>query len=136
MILKGHKYTYRVLYCKHGHYRTSQTIDKRGNCSICRDDRVSKWTKDYKIEYAAMQRKSVLKIKYGLTVAEYNQMKTFQNSRCAGCLQQPSKFVVDHSHATGKVRGLLCNGCNLALGSTKDSILILEGLIKYLKERG
>lgn len=134
--LRGNQYTYRSLYCKYGHYRTIKTLDPNGNCKICRDIRVSNWTADFKKEYAAIQRKSVLKRKYGLTVNEYNKMKQEQNNRCAACLQHPSSFVVDHSHATNKVRGLLCHGCNLALGNAKDSILILEGLIKYLKERG
>jgi len=40
---------------------------------------------------------------------------------------------VDHDHDTGKVRGVLCNGCNLALGYVKDDPKILRGLIAYLE---
>ena len=32
-----------------------------------------------------------------------------------------------------KVRGILCGGCNLALGHAKDNMMILEGLVAYLR---
>ena len=126
----------RNLYCVHGHYRTSKTLDKKGNCTICRDNRGPNWIKRNPEKFKLTQRKSALKRKYGLTLEQYNELSLKQNNRCAACLQHSSGFVVDHSHATGKIRGLLCNGCNLALGNAKDSILILQGLITYLKERG
>jgi hypothetical protein len=40
----------------------------------------------------------------------------------------------DHDHLTGKVRGLLCLGCNSTLGHAKDSTKILLNLVKYLNE--
>lgn len=55
--------------------------------------------------------------KYGLTVADFNKMSIDQNGRCALCKNLPKNtLVVDHDHKTGRVRGLLCEGCNLALG--------------------
>ena len=42
-------------------------------------------------------------------------------------------LFVDHCHITGKVRGLLYNKCNMALGFVNDDILILNSLIEYLK---
>ena len=44
-----------------------------------------------------------------------------------------SKLVVDHCHATGKVRGLLCHNCNRALGLLKDKISVLKNAIQYLE---
>ena len=41
---------------------------------------------------------------------------------------------VDHNHTTKKVRGLLCNNCNAALGFAKENVATLELLIKYIKE--
>jgi hypothetical protein len=41
---------------------------------------------------------------------------------------------VDHDHRTDKVRGVLCNGCNVAIGLLKDSKLIMNKAIKYLDE--
>jgi hypothetical protein len=43
-------------------------------------------------------------------------------------------LVIDHNHATGRIRGLLCHGCNQALGLFRDNILVLEAAIKYLKQ--
>lgn len=39
---------------------------------------------------------------------------------------------VDHDHATGKIRGLLCKPCNSALGHARDDLERLTGLIEYL----
>jgi hypothetical protein len=44
-------------------------------------------------------------------------------------------LVVDHNHATGKVRGLICNSCNHMLGVAKDSIDVLRSAIEYLIQR-
>jgi hypothetical protein len=39
---------------------------------------------------------------------------------------------VDHDHATGQVRGMLCSNCNQALGNVRDSVQVLERLAGYL----
>lgn len=43
-------------------------------------------------------------------------------------------FCIDHDHATGKIRGLLCDNCNKALGHLKDSIEIANCVLEYLKK--
>lgn len=45
------------------------------------------------------------------------------------------KLVVDHCHATGHVRGLLCHNCNRALGLLKDSEQALQRALKYLQAK-
>jgi hypothetical protein len=55
-----------------------------------------------------------LKWWYGITLAIYNQMFKKQHGKCAICKRQ-TKLVVDHDHTTNKVRGLLCNDCNIKL---------------------
>lgn len=46
------------------------------------------------------------------------------------------RLSVDHCHATNKVRALLCKRCNRLLGIMKDSVLLLERAIEYLKQHG
>lgn len=75
--------------------------------------------------------------KYGITLEEYNQMFANQGYRCAICGSDDSKskldFCVDHCHNTGKVRGILCHGCNKGIGYFEDNLNNLESAIKYLQ---
>ncbi len=66
-----------------------------------------------------------LKRQFGISLEEYNSMLCEQKGRCAICkTTDPNcsgnaklkNFHIDHDHITGKVRGLLCNKCNLNLG--------------------
>lgn len=74
---------------------------------------------------------------YGITLEDYNTRLALQNNCCLGCDINTSKLsrplCVDHDHNTGKIRGLLCDSCNKALGLLKDDPNILSNLIIYLK---
>jgi hypothetical protein len=80
-----------------------------------------------------------LKYKYGITLDEYDAMLQSQGMICAICgTDTPGgwgRFLVDHDHGTGKLRGLLCNGCNGGLGFFKDSSAVLIKAIGYLNDR-
>lgn len=71
-----------------------------------------------------------------MTIHRYDQLLNIQNYSCAICSihQQKLKRMlnVDHDHITGKVRGLLCDACNRALGYFKDSEIILNNAKNYL----
>lgn len=57
-----------------------------------------------------------------------------QKGLCAICENKPTSTpCIDHDHATLKVRGMLCNNCNVGIGRLKDSIFLLERAISYLK---
>jgi len=71
----------------------------------------------------AIQRRAMLKKKFGMTLEEYNLMLEQQHGVCKICGGTKTNGVhlaVDHDHATGKVRGLLCSGCNTGLGGFRD----------------
>jgi hypothetical protein len=55
-----------------------------------------------------------------------------QNGLCAICGAEPDELVVDHCHASGNVRGLLCHSCNLGLGKFFDNTSYLSNAINYL----
>ncbi len=56
-----------------------------------------------------------LKTRYGLTPDDVDRMLTDQGGVCAICQGEMKRQCVDHDHATGKVRGLLCHRCNIGL---------------------
>lgn len=75
-----------------------------------------------------------LKYKYNISLDEYNRIHRFQNGLCGICHKESKRtLVVDHCHDSKKVRGLLCNDCNIAIGFMKDDVEILKSAIKYLK---
>ena len=94
----------------------------------------SKYKKTKKGKFAKW--KYDLKRYYGLSVEEYNKILESQNSSCMICGGSGvRRMAVDHNHKTGKIRGLLCNKCNLLIGYAKDNPLILVKTIKYLEGR-
>lgn len=95
--------------------------------------------------------------KYRLRPEQYDAMRERQGYRCAVCgtheddLQplrtgrprvngeppaESFRLVVDHCHATNRVRGLLCTGCNTAIGHAKDSAKTLRAAADYLEAFG
>lgn len=75
--------------------------------------------------------------KYNITEAEYMRMYEQQGGLCKICnaSSEYKRLAVDHSHNTGKVRGLLCENCNRGLGMFKDEIDLLQNAIAYLAKR-
>jgi len=83
------------------------------------------------------QRRSELKRLYGITLEQYVEMFVKQNEVCAVCKNScitKKSLSVDHDHETGKVRGLLCNRCNRALGMFMDDENILLSAAAYVKK--
>lgn len=100
-----------------------------------------KWTTDPELwsKRQLTARKSHLKRKYGMTVDQYSEMFKEQKECCAICGEHYTKvphqqLMVDHCHKTGKVRQLLCDLCNTALGKFKDSPELLEKAAEYVRK--
>lgn len=80
--------------------------------------------------------KYILRTKYGLSPEDYSGMVEEQAGRCAICGGSPApqkRLVVDHCHASGAVRGLLCGPCNSGLGQFHDNQDRLRAAISYLE---
>lgn len=104
-------------------------IGKEGRRSRCKDCRRGE-----------RRRKDILR-KFGLSEATYESMLDEQDGLCMICqlpqsmtrLGKRLELSVDHDHATGRVRGLLCNNCNSMLGMAKDDPTLLRRGATYLE---
>lgn len=86
------------------------------------------------------RRNSTLKRKYKITQTQYETMLDAQGGLCAICLRSPSGkrndewLTVDHCHATGAIRGLLCHKCNAGIGMLNDDLTLIESAHQYLQK--
>lgn len=86
------------------------------------------------------ERSIKLKKRYGITQSDYQLMLLDQSGVCAICGTPDSgrvdtiHFCIDHSHTSNKVRGLLCQRCNVVLGKIEDSEEWLKSALLYLSK--
>lgn len=119
-------------------YFRKNSDGRRNQCKLCD----SKWKALNRDRQQTLTRVSMMLKKYGLDEASLRDMMDKQNGCCAICEESlvtydsKQTFHIDHCHNTNVVRGLLCNSCNLMLGSAKDSPSILRKGIEYLLEKG
>jgi hypothetical protein len=105
------------------------------------------WRRDNKDKIAAINRSQwykgiarnwSIKKKFGINLTEYNRMLAAQGSVCAICFTKPNlrhaNLAIDHDHATGKIRALLCARCNTAIGHLMDSPTVVESAVAYLRK--
>ena len=110
------------------------TQRKEYNSSV--PDKIKTYSKTYRTNNKEARKNSLLKVRYGITLEQYNDLYQRQNAVCAVCHKPNSNgkpLFVDHNHTTGQVRGLLCSTCNTALGMLQEDITIISNLAEYLK---
>lgn len=101
-------------------------------CRSCMRGNYRRWRDSDPSRAARVARRSNLKSSYGITVEQYEALADAQGRACAIC-RKGKKLLVDHDHATGAVRGLLCLKCNSALGSLGDDVAGLRRALAYLE---
>lgn len=116
----------------------------QSQCKKCDNERLHKRDADPVYREERLKRKRAYRCQkdYGMSLAEIQQKLDSQDRKCEICSiavsgaskSKPDRSVVDHCHATNKVRGILCSNCNLALGLVKDNPDILRSAIEYLKK--
>ena len=74
--------------------------------------------------------------KFNITEEEYIDHMNSQKGCCAICKESIDVVHIDHNHKTGKVRGLLCRGCNSGIGHLKDNPDTCMRATTYLLSRG
>lgn len=77
----------------------------------------------------------------GLTAGEYRRIRTclkqIQRDKCAICMREFGPGVrpnIDHCHASGRIRGLLCDSCNRGIGLLRDDADTLMRAVEYLRQ--
>lgn len=111
-------------------YRKNATV-----CRPCANKETTLWQKNNPEAVKRIKRRVKLKEKYGLSEDQYQEMLSKQNNLCAICSKPHTRrnFNVDHCHSTGKIRGLLCDKCNLGIGLFNDDPNLLDKIKEYLK---
>ena len=78
-----------------------------------------------------------LRVNYGITIEEYDEVVTHQGGGCAACghtyTGHGRRLAVDHDHQTGVTRGMLCPMCNRGMSFFKDNPDALEAAAAYLR---
>jgi hypothetical protein len=121
----------------------------RGECSQCGDVPV-RWNQSGQYFvcksphrrrlHADAERRRRRLLQYGLTTEQYAEMLRRQGGVCAICggtsarADGDGSLVVDHDHATGAVRALLCNLCNAGIGHLRDDPRIMRAAIEYIEK--
>lgn len=102
-------------------------LERANLCNSCEVKRQQNKYSKTKLKYRS---NSIMK-KYGLTVELFDELIEKQNYRCMIC-QEQTELVVDHCHATGRIRGALCRSCNTGLGMFRDNPIFLDKAKEYL----
>lgn len=137
--------------CRHGHQGPRFT--STGGCVQCTKRNGKKYAtsekgvayrKQWRAQPHVRERDCVASIKdgkkrrYGLEWDEFQALLERAENKCEVCLKlfmprdRRNAACVDHDHATGEVRGLLCHSCNRAMGLLKDDPAILRAMLEYL----
>lgn len=128
--------------CTRGH-DLSVTRKQRPNgdtyCGECKKIRTLDSRKANPDRHAKYDWKSKIRTAYGLTEEQYVDLYVSQNGCCAVCKSvialKGKQTHIDHDHETLEVRGLLCHGCNTAIGLFKESTESMKNAINYLEKK-
>ena len=108
--------------CFHKRTYSSGNTGLQGICKECSSTIRKRYWKPH----------SSIRLKLKLTVEEVEQIIKPQKCAVCGTTADKAKMCIDHCHDTKKVRGLLCHGCNTALGLMKDDVQNIIRLSQYL----
>lgn len=96
-----------------------------------------KATEDGVVKLRRIKMASIIRAKYGMTLADYDWRLREQGNRCAICNGLATKtkaLALDHDHRTHRVRMFLCDCCNRGLGMFRDNIQVLRKAVLYLEK--
>jgi hypothetical protein len=113
---------HRERYAQDEAHRKRKLADNRAWRTEHRDALNAAWSEKWRTDAAFRERKAAARRlrKYGLDAEGYERMLDEQGGLCAYCHKPARRLVVDHCHATGVVRALLCDRCNMGVGHLED----------------
>lgn len=123
--------------CKQCVNRPPATPEEREQARAARRQRVARRRQRDPEAYARQSRDRELRRHYGITLERFEEMLAEQGHRCASCGADEHggwNWHVDHCHQTGRVRGILCFGCNAALGQLGDDPARILALAAYAQQ--
>lgn len=139
----------RKYYAANKHNWSKRTPEKQAHYNAGRREKYrtdEEYRQRTKAEVKAFRKRSpqtrlahILR-QYGITIADFERMRQEQGGCCAVCGRSDSadkrgyRLHVDHCHATGKVRGLLCSNCNLGIGKFGDKPELLDAALQYVRK--
>lgn len=106
-------------------------------CEVAKEWRIRKYGSNERGHRALW-----LKHKYNLDIDEYDRKIDEQGGICPICKRSPEShpkstrykfFPVDHCHRTGKIRGIICHDCNLAIGLLQEDVDRIGRIVSYLR---
>jgi hypothetical protein len=106
-------------------------------CKPCSVEWAVEWNKTERGKIS--RHRSRIWYEYQLDAKTFEIMKEAQGDRCKICRGEPEngkELCVDHCHVTNKVRGLLCDRCNRAIGYLREDPAILKTAAEYLENKG
>lgn len=71
---------------------------------------------------------------HGISLEQFRAVSESQGNVCKICGGTPKtkRLHVDHCHTTNKIRGLLCERCNMALGLFDDDVERIHRAAEYV----
>lgn len=121
---------------------TGKKTGRRRQCKNCLVEKAKAHRNLNREQYRRYSLKWHLNSTYDMTLEEYDRLLTNQNESCKICgnrfdlTDQNRRPHIDHSHKTGKIRGILCFKCNTALGKFNDDSDLLRTAAWYLDTYG
>jgi len=126
----------------------STDFGTRNRCKTCRTAQSrDRWARDAALREATAERKrnwrranpdkaraEDRRNNYGVLEPEFRAMLAAQENRCAIC-RSADPNCVDHCHATGRFRGVLCRRCNAGLGQFRDEPALMRAAARYVETR-
>jgi len=119
--------------CKHCggiHIQNQREIKNNAHTRQCEKQKPYNWS--------GLEREdAIIRRQYGISMEQFDALLEFQGGKCALCSKPIDelrrRMNIDHDHKNGKVRGILCSGCNTGLGQLGDNVEGLKKALYYLE---